>query len=598
MKYYLLSWTRILRWSYIAPRVIFLVALICLSELGAGWMVKLAVKHGGESALGARVDIEQSQASLLGTRVSLRGVQIANPEKPTSNLVEAEAIELDLDAAAMLRKQAVVSFGVVRGLRLGTPRLTSGELPGVEPAEQAPGAGATWLKDAASDQAGAWLDGLGDRLTTDLTSELQSPQVAQELRNKWPAKYEQLAADAKQLKADAEALKTQIVEARRNPLRHVDLLRDAPNRIADLEQQSKRLYAEFEALPGQVHADRQRVAAARRHDEQFLRQTLQVDSLDPASLTAYLVGDELAEPMQELIRWVRWARKMAPSKRVAQTEVVRGRGVDVLFAGVEQRPDLLIQALELSGTARISGRPVELTGLMTNATSQPHLIDEPLRLQLTTTGALPLRLRATIDRTGPVARDHLVAECKNLVIPETKLGGGKWMGLALGASPASLNISVVVEGDRLSGDVQLVQREVRVATTGPADPSSPTAPLRDALASRLRQLPSIATRIDLAGTLDEPELKLWSNLGPVVTEAMNAAIEQTIESHSRKLLAKSQQQVDEQLAKLDTELAAARTRLQPLLAGPTDAIAQIAQELTGGNPFRYLGRLPGGGQTR
>ncbi|MEM8865114.1 MAG: TIGR03545 family protein [Planctomycetota bacterium] len=593
---------RFFRWGYIVPRLAILITLVCVSEFASGWLVKSAIRSAGEPALGARIDIARSKASLLHSHVSLRGLQIANPDEPMTNRVEADAVELDLDGAALLRKRGVVTHGVIRGLQFGTSRAKSGELPDADDPSTESAGKAPWeisgLADAAGDRAKQWLDNLGDRFTGDMQEQFESPKLARSLRDKWPAKYAELAATAEAIRNDAQQLKEQVSEARKNPLRNAAYLKSVPTRVSVLESKLRQLYTDVEALPGLVEADRQAVAAARLHDEQLVRETLAVDNLDAASLSAYLLGEELAGPMNQLVGWLRWARQMAPARVNQMAAPERSRGVDVLFAGVRPRPDLLIETLELSGATRLGGRPVALSGQLTNVTSHPAIHGEPVRLTLNTTGAIPLRVQATIDRTGPIARDELLADCEGLIIPATKLGGDKWLGLSVAASPASLNISIQLDGDQLTGDVQLVQHTVDVTPLGDLQQASginaaAVAPLRDALASNLKKLPTIATRVDLAGTLDEPEFNLWSNLGPAVAQAMESALQNTIDTQTDRLLAASRAEVDEQLAKLDGELAAAQAKLQPALAGPADAIKQVAAELTGGNPFRQLGRMPG-----
>ncbi|MEM9186540.1 MAG: TIGR03545 family protein [Planctomycetota bacterium] len=586
----------VFRWGYLAPRLGVVLAGLCVIELGAGWVVKQAIRAAGEPAVGARINLAKSRATVLGSRIELAGLQVANPDAPMTNLVEADAIDLDLDGALLLRKRAVIKRGSVRGLRFGTARVASGELPDLCTSDDTLGAtapGARWAADAAGDKAKAWLENLGQRFTADPQEQFQAPQVARDLRDKWLGEYDQLEALADQIKADSKRLTDQVAEAKKNPLRNAEFLRGVPSEITALREKFRELYARADALPGLIEADRERVAAARRHDEQLLRESLAVSEIDTASLTAYLIGEEVAGPMNQLVGWLRWARRMAPAK-IDAGQATRSRGVDVLFGDAKPPPNLLVKTLDLSGTARLAGRPVELSGVLTDFTPQPTRHDQPLRLALNATGALPLRVRATIDRTGATPRDELLADCQGIALPEMKLGGGRWLGLTVGAGPATLNVSLLLEGDTLSGDVQLVQQQVRVQPTRPANPSSRAAPLREALAGSLRRLPTIATRVDLGGTLDNPDFKLWSNLGPAVAQAMESAVRDAVNQQSERLLAASQQEVDKQLAGLTAEVTAARSKLQPLLGGLDESIEQVATQLTGGNPFSKLGRMPAG----
>ena len=84
-------------------------------------------------------------------------------------------------------------------------------------------------------------------------------------------------------------------------------------------------------------------------------------------------------------------------------------------------PSLLIRSLQLQGTARIGGQTVELGGTLTDVSDAPALHASPIRLRDKATGSLPLELQATIDRTGPVARDELLVDCRGVVMPTLNL---------------------------------------------------------------------------------------------------------------------------------------------------------------------------------
>src|SRR4029077_8524878 len=125
----------------------------------------------------------------------------------------------------------------------------------------------------------------------------------------------------------------------------------------------------------------------------------------------------------------------------------RKRGQDVYFAGCARRPDLLIRALDLRGSGRLSGQPFDLTGTLTNFANRPALSGQPMKLKLNTTGSLQVQLQATIDRTGPVAKDQFLVDCGGIVLPKFKLGHSDKLRLSIAPSTATLNISVTLDGN-------------------------------------------------------------------------------------------------------------------------------------------------------
>jgi hypothetical protein len=199
-----------------------------------------------------------------------------------------------------------------------------------------------------------------------------------------------------------------------------------------------------------------------------------------------------------------------------------------------------------------------------------------MRLRLATRGSLPLKLQATIDRTGPVARDQLLVDCGGIVLPKLQLGGTSRLGLSLAPTTATLNISITLEGEKLYGDVQVVQRHVQITPT--VDEELAELRLDAELAETLGKVTALATRISLSGTLSEPKCRVWSNLGPAVAEALEHALARTADEYARTVLAESQQRVNVRLAQLDRQIADQQGALLPQLASAADALHELSAD--------------------
>jgi uncharacterized protein (TIGR03545 family) len=561
---------RWIRWRYLLPRLALVAAGIVVAQLGLPFLVRWLVVESGQHTVRARVELGETSVSLLSGDILMRDIRVANPRAPMRNLVEADRCELDLEAGALLHKRAVVDHGTVTGLRFGTRRETSGTLPEAE--ANAESKLSTWLDDKAINAAREWLDNLHSRFQENVVDQLQSVRLTEDLLRRWPEQYSELKDRVANLRQQTANLQTQVRTAQDNPLRHVDALEKLPSDVAKIRESLTELSQQVEGLPDIADADRRAIVAARQHDEQFIRDQLHFDTIDSSVLTAYLLQEHLSGPVADLMGWIQWVRQIVPA--TAETrEPRRKRGHDVYFASGERRPDLLIRALDLSGNGRLSGQPFDLTGTLTDVSNRPALSGQPMKLKLTTTGSLQVQLQATIDRTGPVAKDQFLVDCGGIVLPKFKLGHSDKLRLSIAPSTATLNISVTLDGNKLSGDIQLVQKQVQI--TPSVGEELARFQVVDALEESLRDMHSVATRISISGTLEEPQFALWSNLGPAVAEAMNHSIEKATTTYARQALAQSQRQVDEQLTQLDRQIAEQQAELKPQLAASTDALTQM-----------------------
>ena len=102
-----------IRWKYLVPRLILLLACVASVRFGLDPLLHTLIVTSGESATGAKVELASVETSLWNGQVQLRDLQIANPQSPMSNLLDAEHTELQLDMNALFHKRVVIKNGEI-----------------------------------------------------------------------------------------------------------------------------------------------------------------------------------------------------------------------------------------------------------------------------------------------------------------------------------------------------------------------------------------------------------------------------------------------------------------------------------------------------
>ena len=568
----------VFRWGYVLPRLAVAALVVAAVRWGLDPLLRTALIAGGEAALGAKVDVAAIETSLRGGRLTIDALAATNPSKPMRNLFAAERIELQIDSAALLRKRLVIHSGQITGMQFDSQRETSGELPDAPPEEADAGPSAfDPLVAKAQEEAGAWLDGLSGRFEEDLQSKLQTLKLIEELKTRWPQEYARQKSRVDDLKTRVQGIEVEVREIKKNPLRGLEKLAPLQQELAQLDVQLRTAMAEINAIPEQAKRDRTAIDAARKQDEQFLRSQLQLAKSDPDQIARYLLGAETSDRVTETLDWLRFARKLVPTKNAKIKRAQRSRGVDVVFG--KRKPRMLLERVDLEGFASLSGERLDWSGELTDMASEPRLHAEPVRLHLQTTGAVACRLTAQLDRRGDEPCDEIVLDCPKLSLPGRTLGQADRLAVAMSPGDASIHAELRMVGDALTGEIHLSQTALLSASA----PKVRDPQLSAAIGQSLAGVSAVAADVQISGTLKRPQWKLKSDLGRQMASGMEGAVRQYLTEKKEKLLAKVQGKVDEQLA--DLEAKAQRTQ-QELLAklGENQQLVTQLTALAGGKP--------------
>jgi len=582
---YFTAWTGWIRWSYVLPRLAILAIVVLAVRFGMDPLVRWSLVSLGERITSAKVEIGSLATSLARTEITLRDVQVADPEEPMENLVEARQIKLGLDTGPLLRKKFIVREGTVSGLRLGTERTTSGALEKTPRRRE--------RETGLAQLAESWLETLAAFLQAEIAEQveqLESVRLARELARRWPREYQQMEDRADELKGRAEQLQKLVRGGARNLLRDVNSVQKTLGEVESLEREIAEFRGELDRLRQQALRDKDAITQARDRDLERIRERLRLDELRGEHLSDYLLGPELAEKVRTVAEWVRWARRYWP-ERAEPPEPLRARGVDVLFAGLPPGPDFLIRKLTLEGQGQLHHQPFQFSGTAEGLTSQPAVYGQPMVLRLEVTGAAEMLVEAVLDRTQEVGHDRITVECPGLDEPSRVLGRPDRLALAI--SPTSTRLALVLDlrGEELRGQLRLRQEPVELTPTVAARYGGPrlAASLQDVLAG-IRAVEVVA---DLSGTLEEPDWRLRSDLGPQLAEAINRLLGRELAARREELLALVERTVEDELGRFQQFVDARQQALLAKLNLSSEELRQLRE--FGGDRLpvdKILGKLP------
>ena len=450
----------------------------------AGWwlyadaLVERSVEDTGAYWTGARVDVASADIRPLDGVVSLTGLQVANPNRPMKNLLEAESITADLMLGPLLEKKIVVQRVDVSGVRFDTDREISGELENPDPE-----AGQLW-RDVNGwaeqvDVPELSLESLGGTVRTEAiaTDSLATVRYARDvvdradsMRASWEAelrsldprpRIDSLQAVARRL----EGFRPSLTNATQIP----GLIREgraALENVAGLEDEIRALDDEVRSGLSSLALNQETLAELRARDLAYARSLLDIPSLDAPTISPALFGGTAVGWMKPVLYWAQRAERFLPPgldpRRRPGADRIRAEGTTFDFREGADWPGFLLQegdlSMVLSGGGPAAG---SYTARIQDLTTAPALLGRPMEIALARDAAAQgprrLSLLAVLDHTGEILRDSAELAIDGFGLPRIPVRGFGG-GLDLGQGQASFTASRV--GDRISARLRWATEDV------------------------------------------------------------------------------------------------------------------------------------------
>ena len=607
---------RLIRWKGLVPLGVFVTLVGVVWWFVLDPVVAWSVEEVGAQIVGAKVDVEEADVRPQDGVVMLRRLEVANPNAPMTNLIEADEIVVNVRVAPLLEKKVIIDTVAFRGIRFGTPRRTSGALDDPSPAS-----------GRALREVEAWtdriqipplsLEGLRqvvnvDAIRAESLATLQAaraiPGAADSLRG---AALERVRAlNPEPVLDSARALATRLEGASVRTLGLAgarDAVGSARRTIETLTSLDERLAAVREQVGAGVDTLRQRIASleeARRRDYAYARGLLNVPSLEGPDLAPALFGGMALERLAPVLYWAKLAEEYMPpgvERRLRQgPDRVRASGTNVVFPKREHLPGFLLRfgeaSLEIGGEGVAAGA---YAALVTGVSSAPAVYGEPatftVERRAAQVGPHTLRAGGIVNHVGRPLRDSVAALVAGIGLPTVDLGP---LGARLDLGQGTTDVLFRRTGDSL--DARWTWRSEGV-TWGRMDTSAAPAArglaqqalgsAEDVLWRAVSRLSSVDINARLTGTIDRPRLAVGSNVAGAVANALREQLGEEI----RRLEQQVRARVDALVADRVTEARQLVRGVQDEALGRIDARRQELEAVKGQleAKVRELVRIPG-----
>lgn len=527
-----------IRWSGIGIAAVFMVLAFFLIEP----LLKLVIEQAGTRTLSTKVSLASVNVGWSDSSLSLRGLEIADKAQPMRNQVEVDLIALQINALDALSGHLVSDQARINGIHFNTPRSTSGAVDDMVTL------GNVDEKVTAASESlslpGLDLPDMDELVSKENSLTYQRYEALREYieANKTSLKQRIDALKDKEKIADYKARFKEIKNAKgfMGKLQAVSKAKELKEDIDKDFKEIKRIKKDFRRSVAEIKRRVKELKESPKQEADHLLAKVGVEG-GTQQVAEVLFGPELKGYLQQLKEFtVSEGRAKEKTQDIPTPE--RGKGVFVSFVEEQQLPLVWFKLAQVSGDFNGLGIPFGFKGEATHLTDAQTLTNKPtaVNLDLLNDQVDSAKLGVIVD-TRKAQKISIDSQIRGYQVVNKALSGDFNLQKAL----ADVMAKIQIKDDLLSGDINMAMSEVDLTSSGDLFEEYPAA--KEALTS----VSSLTADAKLAGSLDQPDVAITSNLDNVLSKVLNKALEGQIAVYKKELTARLEDMLQKEMENID-----------------------------------------------
>ena len=485
----------------------FFVVLFLVYFLFANTIIKLVLESKLGESYGAEVNIAEFDHSLFPTTVTLKGIALTNPTKPTHNQVLVGEANADVALAPLLDDEVIVNELNLLDVQFDTERASTGEVYRVPERSLS----FDEIKSKAQ-EAVPGVDELLERNPLKTTAAIENAKAAYETYG------EGLKTDYGNLpdKSRIDYYKTQVTQLKETNYQDPQALLQAKSAFDQLKEEmsaDRARIADFTSKASNAKRELTEAISALKsapqEDYALLKGVIAGDQDALSQVTYFVFGDKAAEYTEYLMSAMQIVMPLiqGEEKSEAPTEI----------------PSILVKEANVS----VLWQNEAITSKWNNITNVHEVFGNPTTFSIEAAGDLLKSFTSSgefwIDSSGVDASQ--VWSLAGVNMSNVAFSGNDTLDAVLTSALMATTGSMKVTDNTLTGTGDVDLQDLVMEATGSSDVTS-------AIANALQSLSSLSMTMLLDGTLSNPNFNIKSDLDNKLAQA---ALSQLTASQQDKL---------------------------------------------------------------
>ena len=529
----------------------FFVVLFLVYFLFANTIIKLVLESKLGESYGAEVNIAEFDHSLFPTTVTLKGIALTNPTKPTHNQVLVGEANADVALAPLLDDEVIVNELNLLDVQFDTERASTGEVYRVPERSLS----FDEIKSKAQEAVPS-VDELLERNPLKTTAAIENAKAAYETYG------EGLKTDYGNLpdKSRIDYYKTQVTQLKETNYQDPQALLQAKSAFDQLKEEmsaDRARIADFTSKASNAKRELTEAISALKsapqEDYALLKGVIAGDQDALSQVTYFVFGDKAAEYTEYLMSAMQIVMPLIQGEEKSEAPT--------------ETPSILVREANVS----VLWQNEAITSKWNNITNVHEVFGNPTTFSIEAAGDLLKSFTSSgefwIDSSGVDASQ--VWSLAGVNMSNVAFSGNDTLDAVLTSALMTTTGSMKVTDNTLTGSGDVDLQDLVMEATGSSDVTS-------AIANALQSLSSLSMTMLLDGTLSNPNFNIKSDLDNKLAQAALSQLTASQQDKLDELNNKLNSMISNEQALLSGELVDVNTMLSAA-QGDSEALQALLQ---------------------
>ena len=582
--------------------IIFVLTLI-FTDL---WLEK-KLENIGSSIVGAKVEFDDVNLSLLGMHLGWKRLQVTDPNNTMKNLIETGKCELDLEFLPLLSKKLIIENIELSDLRTGTPRETDGYIKKEKKLREDSfiSKSIKSLENEMKETPAFNFADYSKKVNIDSVLallDLQSPERIDSLKDNLENKYShwetklagmEIEKEAKELEAEIKALDVKnikTVESMQQTLQSVNEIKKSVETLSKSVSETKQeLTSDLSSMKTNLTDVKDWIEA----DYARAMSLAKLPDINAQNIGKLIFGEKIVNQLNTYLGYVATARGYAAkfkSDEPKEKKPPRLKGQDIYFYNKNARPNLWIKQIKISGQTPDN---LSLAGDILHIVSDQRIIGKPTSFSAegSTKEDRSLSLNGELNYLEDEPQETFALNYSNFSLNNINLSDSDLLPYKIKKGSGNIEANLNLQGDTINGKIEFKSNNL---TFDFGKTEKAKNKFEEIIRNVIQNTNSIHFTALIKGENDKLIFSLKSNLDELLMKSLKASLSKEVEQGKEKIRSKVDEEVNKKQTELenliaakDEQLLAELNRYEKIvdeqIKSADNKIAEIKKEKLGGN---------------